>query len=149
MLNNQIIGPIFYEGNMNAEIYENVLLNLIVPRIIKTIFFQQDGASYHYGRNVRRYLDTVFPDRWIGRRGCIEWPARSPDMTPLDYFLWGYHNDRVYKTNPRSLKELRQRIQDECDNMPAEYLANAIERFYNRLGYCQEVDESQFENLLK
>ena len=132
MLNNQIIGPIFYEGNMNAEMYENMLRKQIVPRIIETIFFQQDGASYHYGRNVRRYLDTVFPDRWIGRMDCIEWPARSPGMTPLDYFLWGYLKDRVYKTKPRSLQELRQRIQDEYDNIPAEYLANAIERFYNK-----------------
>ena len=75
--------------------------------------------------------------------------SRISGLTPLDYFLWDYLKDRVYKTKPQSLEELWQRIQDECDNIPAEYLANAIERFYNRLGYCQEVDEKQFENLLK
>lgn len=36
------------------------------------------------------YLDKTFPNRWIERRGPIEWPTRSPDLTPLDYFLWDH-----------------------------------------------------------
>ncbi|CAH0547571.1 unnamed protein product [Brassicogethes aeneus] len=52
-----------------------------------TIWFQQDGAPPHYARPISTFLDTCFPERWIGRRGPIEWPARSPDQTPLDYFL--------------------------------------------------------------
>ncbi|XP_067203031.1 uncharacterized protein [Linepithema humile] len=28
--------------------------------------------------------------RWIGRGGPIVWPARSPDLNVLDYFVWGY-----------------------------------------------------------
>jgi len=39
-----------------------------------------------------------YPERWIGRRGAIKWPPRSPDLTPLDYFMWGYLKERVYKT---------------------------------------------------
>ena len=50
------------------------------------IYFQQDGAPPHYHRDVRAYLDAVFPDTWIGRRGPIEYPARSPDLTPMDFF---------------------------------------------------------------
>jgi len=53
-----------------------------------------------YGLNVRAFLNNVFRARWIGRRGEIEWPARSPDLTPLDYFLWDYLKDRVYRTKP-------------------------------------------------
>ncbi|KAK0077913.1 hypothetical protein PV325_003289 [Microctonus aethiopoides] len=48
---------------------------------------QQDGASSHYGRNVLAYLNDEFPRRWIGRRGEIEWPDQSLDLTTLDYFL--------------------------------------------------------------
>jgi len=97
---NQIIGPFFIEGNLNSEKYEDMLHNEIVPRILEITgqnfehtYFQQDGASPHYGRNVRNYLDVVFNDRCIGRKGYIEWPARSPDLSPLDYFLWGYLKD--------------------------------------------------------
>jgi hypothetical protein len=54
-----------------------------------TIFFQQDGAPCHYASNVRRLLNDVFPGKWIGRAGPIAWPRRSPDLTPMDYFLRG------------------------------------------------------------
>ena len=37
--------------------------------------------------NSRRVL---YPNRWFGRGGPISWPARSPDMTPLDFYLWGH-----------------------------------------------------------
>ncbi|XP_025264144.1 uncharacterized protein LOC112637804 [Camponotus floridanus] len=121
ILNDQIIGPFLIEGNLNSEQYEDMLRNEIVPRIMEITgqnfehtYFQQDGAPPHYGRNVRNYLDVVFNDRWIGRRGYIEWPARSPDLSPLDYFLWGYLKDRMYKNKPQNLQELRQRILDEC-----------------------------------
>jgi len=94
ILNDQIIDPFFIEGNLNSEKYEDMLHNEIVPRIMEITgqnfehtYFQQDGASPHYGRNVRNYLDVVFNDRWIGRREYIEWLARSLDLSLLDYFL--------------------------------------------------------------
>jgi hypothetical protein len=52
-----------------------------------SIWFQQNGAPPHYGVNVRRFLDNQFERRWIGRRGPMEWPPRSPDLTPLDFFF--------------------------------------------------------------
>lgn len=79
ILNDQLIGPFFTEGNINAAKYEDMLRTQIVPRIMEVTganfehtWFQQDGAAAHYGRNVRQYLNTVFIDRWIGRRGHIE-----------------------------------------------------------------------------
>ena len=52
-------------------------------RRCKKFYFQQDGAPSHFGLNVRNWFDSKLPGRWIGRRGPIEWPARSPDLTPL------------------------------------------------------------------
>ncbi|XP_063971908.1 uncharacterized protein LOC135159795 [Diachasmimorpha longicaudata] len=54
-----------------------------------------DGAPPHYHRDVRAYLDQNLSGQWIGRRGPIEFPARSPDLTPLDFFLWGTVKDEV------------------------------------------------------
>ena len=31
-----------------------------------TLWFQQDEAPPHYQRNVRDYLNDIFPGRWIG-----------------------------------------------------------------------------------
>ncbi|GFU93114.1 hypothetical protein TNCV_206591 [Trichonephila clavipes] len=35
-------------------------------------------------------LKNTFGDRLISRFGPVNWPPRSCDLTPLDYFLWGY-----------------------------------------------------------
>lgn len=96
MVGDTIIGPFFIEGNLNAVSYEQLLRNQIVSAIqalkgddFQNTWLQQDGASAHYGVNVRQYLNETFFDRWIGIRGTVEWAPRSPDLTPLDYFLWG------------------------------------------------------------
>ena len=79
ILNDTLISPFFIDGNLNSRAYEELLRNQIVPRIreitgdnFQNILFQQDGAAAHYGREVRAYLETQFPHRWIGRRGRIE-----------------------------------------------------------------------------
>ncbi|GFX92830.1 transposase [Trichonephila clavipes] len=35
-------------------------------------------------------LKDTFGDRLISSFGPVNWPPRSCDLTPLDYFLWGY-----------------------------------------------------------
>lgn len=113
------------------------------------LWFQQDGAPPHYAAEVRAYLDEVFPDRWIGRRGFIEWPARSPDLTPLDFFLWGYLKSKVFKTKPIDLEDLKIRIRNEIRLIPPNVVHNNQIEFVNRLGYCQVVNGEHFEHLIK
>jgi hypothetical protein len=57
----------------------------------------------------RKYDVIPQNGRWVGRDGPIPWPPRSPDITPLDFFLWGYVKDIVYKTPVTSLDELKLR----------------------------------------
>ena len=47
--------------------------------------FHQDGAPAHYLSRVRTYLDKKSPENWIGRDNPVEWPARSPYLTPCDF----------------------------------------------------------------
>nr|CAI5831966.1 unnamed protein product [Callosobruchus analis] len=69
-----------------------------------------DGATQHYHRDVRAYLDQNLSGQWIGRRGPIEFPPRSPDLTPLDFFLWGTVKDEVYKhKTPRAVRKKNTR----------------------------------------
>jgi hypothetical protein len=53
----------------------------------RNIWFQQDGALPHYGVDLRLFLNNILPGRWIGRRGAIESPVRSPDLSSLNVFL--------------------------------------------------------------
>jgi hypothetical protein len=39
-------------------------------------------------------------------------PPRSPDITPLDYFLWGYVKDIVYRTQLRDIDQLKNSVRD-------------------------------------
>ena len=86
----QIVGPYFFEEpTVTGANYLECLRTFAIPQIrqIPNVDeFQQDGAPPHWSLNVRDYLDATFPDAWIGRGGPTAWPARSPDITPLDFF---------------------------------------------------------------
>ena len=62
------------------------------------MYFQHDGAPPHYSRLVREYLNASFRNRWLGRGGPVAWPPRSPDLTPLDYYIWGHMKTLVYES---------------------------------------------------
>jgi len=38
----------------------------------------------------------------------INWLARLPDLTILDYFLWDYIKDIVYQTVPMTPKNIKR-----------------------------------------
>ena len=71
---------------------------------VNELLFQQYGASPHYGLSVRQWLNDHFPSRWISRRGPTEWPPRSPDLSPPDFFLWGVLKDKVFSASQEPLQ---------------------------------------------
>ena len=75
-----------------------------------SMFFMQDGTAPHNARGVREWLERKFQERLIGRRGPIEWPARSPDLTPTDFFLRGHIKENVYKDKLNNLSDFRESI---------------------------------------
>ena len=70
----------------------------------------QDGAPPHFSCFVTDVLNERFPDAWIGRGGQIPWPPRSSDLSPLDFFLWGYIKNTVYAEKIRNIQHLQDRI---------------------------------------
>jgi len=71
------------------------------------IIFQQHGAPPQWGSDVRRFLDATFPNRWIGRDGLTPWPPRPPDITRLDFFLWGYVKNKMFSTSVPDITNLK------------------------------------------
>jgi len=69
-------------------------------------------------------LDATFPNRWIGRDGLTPWPPRSPHVTPLDFFLWGYVKDKVFSTPVPDITNLKIRITDAFATITEVMLAN-------------------------
>lgn len=102
VIGNHVIGPHFFEGNLGGAAYLNFIQNIlpgmlaVLPTEIRNeIWFQHDGAPAHYSRPVRDLLDQQFPNRWIGRGGPTRWPARSPDLTKIDFFVGIHKGNRV------------------------------------------------------
>lgn len=139
-----IIGPIFLDQNINGERYNRMLLEEFIPVVqgMKTIdrfWFMQDGALPHRTNNVFQTLDEHFTGRVIGLGypskygGGLDWPPYSPDLNPCDFFLWGYLKDKVYRSQPNSLEELRSNIITEILSIDKTTLANVVRGFEDRL----------------
>jgi len=86
-----------------------------------------DGAPPHFALGVRAWLDQKFPERWLERRGPHEWPARSPDLTPCDFFLWGWAKEDVYRSKPRTMGQLEDRIRNVITNVPHDFLLKTVD----------------------
>ena len=58
---------------------------------------QQDGATVHVTDANMLYLDRQFDGRVISRRAVrgVDWPARSSNLNPLDFCMWGCPKNKV------------------------------------------------------
>ncbi|GFX65307.1 hypothetical protein TNCV_3168541 [Trichonephila clavipes] len=68
------------------------------------------GATCHTARATIDLLKDTFGDRLISRFGPVNWPPRSCDLTPLDYFLWGYVKSLVYADKTQTRGHLEDNI---------------------------------------
>ncbi|KAH0816469.1 hypothetical protein GEV33_006322 [Tenebrio molitor] len=84
-----------FGGESRAELFPN---HEVPDLPDERLWFQQDGPPPHYSETEGGYRMAA---------------ARSPDLTPMDYFLWGYPKSKVYDTKPENLEDLRQRIVNE------------------------------------
>lgn len=125
--NGALLGPFVFARNVDGNSYLEVLNNNIIPQLIELfdnqfqdghfqrLWWAQDGAPAHQLIAVRNRLLEVFQNRVIALHLPVEWPPRSPDLTPCDYFLWGYLKDKVYRTPPQNVNDLRNKIQNEAN----------------------------------
>jgi hypothetical protein len=71
------------------------------------LIVQLDSAFAHFTHIICDYLNVNFTGRWIGKGGPIVWLPCSPDLVPLDFFLWGYVMEQTYRQRVNMLHELK------------------------------------------
>lgn len=142
-----------YEENLNSARYLQILRNTVsnfcddLPlNMLPDIWFQLDGAPAHSSYEVYEELNRMFEDRWIGRNGPWKWPPRSPDLTPLDFYIWGHLKSLVYSTPVRTREELLNRITTEINRIPRCQISRAIANVEARILKCLETNGRQIEN---
>lgn len=148
-----VIGPYFFEDTVSGETYLTMLREFLLPQLqnedLGEIIFMQDGAPPHFANIVRTFLDKTFTS-WIGRRGTTDWPARSPDLTPCDFALWGIVKEAVFSRNPDSLQTLRQYIREEIQkiDMNKQLCQNICHVIKDRCLKCIGEEGKHFEHLM-
>ncbi|GBN00241.1 hypothetical protein AVEN_201636-1 [Araneus ventricosus] len=116
-----------------------------VPQFPEGVISQLDGSPPHYCNTVREFLDTTFPQRWIGRGVVMVWPPRSQDITPLDLYLWGYVKQHVHSERMNDINHLKQRITDVIHSVTPDVLTRVCEELDYLLDVCRATNGSHIE----
>ncbi|GFV25451.1 transposable element Tc3 transposase [Trichonephila clavipes] len=142
-----IIGPYFFKNDeghnvtVNGDRYRAMITNFFIPELnnhdVQELWFQQDGATCHTARATIDLLKDTFGDRLISRFGPVNWPPRSCDVTPLDYFLWGYVKSLVFVDKPQTLDHLEDNIRRVIAEIRPQMLEKVIENWTSRLDYIR------------
>ncbi|GFU88303.1 putative transposable element [Trichonephila clavipes] len=127
-----IIGPYFFKNDEGHN----------------ELWFQQDGGTCHTARATIDLLKDTFGDRLISRFGPVNWPPRSCDLTPLDYFLWGYVKSLVYADKPRTLENLEDTIRRVIADIRPQMLEKVIENWTSRLDYIRASRDSHMPEII-
>jgi inhibitor of nuclear factor kappa-B kinase subunit alpha len=144
-------GLIFVEPGVkvNGQYYREFLLSdQLLPairRIAGDIYtFQQDSAPAHRARETIELLqretpDFITPDLW---------PPNSPDLSPVDYRIWGILQERVYRKSVKDVDELKLRLIEAWSGIQQSVIDHAIDQWRVRLNACVKAKGKHFEHML-
>ena len=154
-----ILGPYWFEDEqgkavtVNQHNYQGVVKKfhdeLRSRRLgATTAWLMQDGATCHTAKSTMDCLKTLFGSRIIIGKLDVLWPPNSPDLNPLDYFLWGYCKENVYKNKPRTLEELKSEVEKIVSEISQDTLKKVIGNFATWLNLVVEKNGSHIEHVM-
>jgi hypothetical protein len=139
----QVLG--YYRISLSVYVYIHMLYDYLCT-------YTERFKSIHtwglYGICVRRWLDRQFPGNWIGRRGPVEWPPSSPDLTPLDFHLWGQLKAMMHQVKIQNIEHLKERITDVCAYITADVLKRVRHERERHIRMCYQCNGVHIEHVL-
>ena len=127
---------LFIEGNLNAVRYrDEILTPTAVPFVLRhRLVFQQDNARPHSARVSQDYLRQ-------NNVQVLDWPPFSPDLSPIEH-LWDILDRRIRRRVPApgSVRQLREALQEEWENIRQEEIRTLINSMHRR---CQAVVDAR------
>lgn len=131
-----IMAPHFFQTGetITKEVYLHVLQTVVEPWMNsvscgRPYVFQQDGAPAHTSHLVQGWLSehvSMFWDKDM-------WPPNSPDLNPLDYYVWGVVERESNKSQHANSESLATAIRRAFDNLSRDVVKKACERFRTRI----------------
>ena len=67
----------------------------------------QDVAAPYTAISSKYVLSAIFQDRLIGKVFSIIWPPYSPDLTPIDFWLWPKLKAIIFSKRHKPLTSVR------------------------------------------
>lgn len=132
---------------INTEYYKTFVLESTLKPEADKLFpkkdwiFQQDSAPAHASNITQQWCRENCPN-FISKD---LWPPSSPDLNPLDYFVWGVLEAKVNATQHRNLDSMKAAIQREWTNLSMESVRAAINGWQRRLTAIIEQDGGRIE----
>ncbi|GFU14148.1 uncharacterized protein TNCV_4446981 [Trichonephila clavipes] len=124
-----------------------MITNFFIPELnnhdVQELWFQQDGATCHTARATIDLFTFL-----ISRFEPVNWPPRSCDLTPLDYFLLGYVKSLVYADKPQTLDHLEDNIRRVIADIRPQMLEKVIENWTSRLDYIRASRGSHMPEII-
>ena len=78
----------------------------------------------------------------------MRWPPRSPDLTPCDFFLWGFVKGTVFVPSlPANLQDLRNRITADVVLVDRDMLTRVWNEMDYRIDVCRVTKGGHIEHL--
>lgn len=152
--NGFILGPYFFSQAPDETMYAQMFSDL-TPKLTEKykenfdkLWWVQDGEPTVI---LNQILNQSFHNHVIGRGRDIQWPSCSPDLTPCEYFLWGYLKHKVYRNSIESLPDLCDRITEEIETITRDqkdFVVEAMEHMKARAVKCVEKDGENVEGLI-
>ncbi|GFW19218.1 DUF4817 domain-containing protein [Trichonephila clavipes] len=129
-----------------------MITNFFIPELnnhdVQELWLLQDGATCHTARTTIDLLKDTFNDHIISRLKPVNWPPKSCDLTPLDYFLWGYVNSLVYADKPQTLDYLEDNIRRVIADIRSQMLEKVIENWTSSLDYIRASRDSHMPEII-
>jgi len=91
----------------------------------------------------------MFPNKWIDRGGPVLFPARSLDLTCMDFYLWGKVKVLAYFQRPTTRENMIERIKIIFREITTQELEEVQASFPRRLQACLTQRGAHFEHLLQ
>ena len=136
---------LFFEKGktINTAVYLDVLKRVVHPWITYMVAgrrycFQQDGAPAHNSNIVQNWCSNTQDTKEF-------WPLSSPDLTLLDYYVWGVVEREFNKHVHSTVASLRQAIIDSCVKTDRQHLINSCKRFSARIEAVIAADGGYIE----
>lgn len=143
-----VMPPHIFEVGLrvNTATYLEVMEQVVLPWIRGVVgdrpwVWQQDSAPCHVSHKAMSWLqehcyDVVTKDMW---------PPSSPDLNPMDYFVWGYLEARVNRRPHTTKASLISSIREQFAAMPKGLVTKACARFRGRITAVIEADGNYIE----